>query len=114
LFILSIDETSPAFGESPSSERQELVRILQTVAEEIGRGHALSGDIIDRNRQNVGTYEYKPVARPLAQRVGNQSGGAPGDYVAVLDKTTGKAVGVRSVDARDWIKADPERYSLAT
>ena len=57
-FTLTIN-TNAGFGETskPHVENAELVYCLQQVAQSVGSGKASSA-IIDRNKNNVGSYSY--------------------------------------------------------
>ncbi len=66
LFTLVIDDAPPDFGGgNPQGERQQLVGILRSVAERLGDGVSLDGEIPDPNgadRDHIGHWLYVPVA----------------------------------------------------
>jgi hypothetical protein len=55
--ITTIASTTSSFGETKSSERSELVYLLQQVAQAVGSGRP-SVPIVDRMGNSVGTYTY--------------------------------------------------------
>jgi hypothetical protein len=55
-FTLTIN-TNSSFGEHVHSENAALVDMLRQVAAAVGAGKA-SAAIIDRNKNNVGSYSY--------------------------------------------------------
>jgi hypothetical protein len=62
IFTLTIDGSTAAFGASRRAETTEIARLLAIAAQQINSGAATTGNLVDSNRNNVGTFTYTPIA----------------------------------------------------
>jgi len=52
--------TTPGNGKTLRAERSELCYCLDLIKQQLGSGAATSGTILDRDKNNVGTWTYTP------------------------------------------------------